>query len=465
MKVISTKLKGVKIIETDYFGDNRGWFTESYNKERFKQSGVDADFVQDNHSYSAQKGVLRGIHFQNNPKAQTKLVRCTKGKILDVVVDLRKGSDTYKQWIAIKLSEENKRQLFIPKGYGHGFVTLTDHVEIQYKVDEYYSKEHDRSIRFDDPELSIDWGVENPILSEKDAKAPYLKDSDCNFSIKVLVTGVKGQLGYDVVKRLGELGIESIGVDVEDFDITDRVQTLNFIEKVKPDVVVHCAAYTAVDRAEDEKEKCYAVNVIGTENIAIACKNVDAKMIYISTDYVFDGSGEVPFDENADINPINYYGFTKAEGEKIVKSILENFFIIRTSWVFGVNGNNFVKTMLKLAETRSEIRVVDDQIGSPTFTEDLAILICDILQTNRYGVYHGTNECFCSWYEFACEIFRLAGKNVRVIPIASEEYPTKAKRPKNSKLSKGMLDKNGFHRLPSWQDALGRFMGKIGIGR
>lgn len=461
MKIFDTKLKGVKIIETDYFGDNRGWFTESYNKERFDRYGLVANFVQDNHSYSMQNGVLRGIHFQNNPKSQTKLVRCTKGKILDVVVDLRKGSDTYKQWISVELSEDNKRQLFIPKGYGHGFLTLTDNVEIQYKVDEYYSKEHDRSIRFDDPELNIDWGVENPILSEKDANAPYLRDSDCNFSIKVLVTGVKGQLGYDVVRRLIELGIECVGVDIDDFDITDKEQTFTYFEKVKPDVVIHCAAYTAVDKAEDEKDSSFAINVIGTENIALACKNIDAKMIYISTDYVFDGRGDEPIKEDTFLSPLNYYGFTKAEGEKRVQNILEKFFIVRTSWVFGTNGNNFVKTMLKLSETKNEIRVVDDQVGSPTFTEDLSVLICDMLQTDKYGVYHATNEGFCSWYQFACEIFKLAGKDVRVIPIGSEEYSTKAKRPKNSKLSKDKLDENGFKRLPTWQDALRRFMMKL----
>jgi len=207
MRVTKTRFKGLLIIETDVHGDNRGWFTETYTKNKFVDIGVDADFIQDNQSYSAKKGTLRGIHFQINPKAQAKLIRCTRGAIIDTVVDLRKGSDTYKQWFSVELSAENKKQLFIPKGFGHAFVTITDDVEVQYKVDEYYSKEHDRSIRFDDPEIGINWGVENPILSEKDLNAPLLKDSDANFSIKVLVTGVDGQLGYDVVKRLSKLGI------------------------------------------------------------------------------------------------------------------------------------------------------------------------------------------------------------------------------------------------------------------
>jgi len=458
MKVLKTKLKGVLVIETEVYGDHRGWFTETYTRNKFLKYGIDFDFVQDNHSYSAHKGTLRGIHFQINPKAQTKLVRCTKGSILDVVVDLRKGSDTYKQWFSIVLSEENKKQLLIPKGFGHAFLTLTDNVEVQYKVDEYYSKEHDRSIRFDDPEIGINWGIENPILSEKDLNAPFLKDSDVDFSIKVLVTGVNGQLGYDVVKRLDELGIDAIGVDRNDFDISDMEQTKKYILNLKPDVIVHCAAYTSVDKAEDEKEKCYIINVEGTKNIAEVCKLIDAKMVYVSTDYVFDGKGNEPQSEEKQPAPVNYYGYTKAQGEQIVKSTIEKHFIIRTSWLYGKNGSNFVKTMLKLAKEKNEIRVVNDQIGAPTYSRDLAILICDMIQTNKYGIYHCANEGFCSWYDFACEIFKKAGINLKVNPISSAEYPSRAKRPLNSRLSKGNLDKNGFKRLPRWEDALERYL-------
>ena len=281
MKVTKTGLKGLCIVETDVHGDHRGWFAETYTKNKFVKQGIDIDFVQDNQSYSAQKGTLRGIHFQTNPKAQTKLIRCTRGAIIDTVVDLRKGSDTFRQWFSIELSAENKKQLLIPKGFGHAFVTITDDVEVQYKVDEYYLKEHDRSIKYNDPELGIDWGIDRPILSEKDQNAPLLKDSDVNFSIKVLVTGAKGQLGYDVVERLNLLGMEAIGVDIDDLDITDEIQTNEYLQKLKPDVVVHCAAYTAVDKAEDEKEKCYAINVKGTNNIVVACKKIDAKLVWI----------------------------------------------------------------------------------------------------------------------------------------------------------------------------------------
>jgi dTDP-4-dehydrorhamnose reductase/dTDP-4-dehydrorhamnose 3,5-epimerase len=461
MKVIKTRFKGLLIVETDVYGDNRGWFTETYTKNKFVDKGIDVDFVQDNQSYSAQKGTLRGIHFQTNPKAQSKLIRCTRGVIIDTVVDLRKGSDTYKQWFSIELSADNKKQLFIPKGFGHAFITITDDVEVQYKVDEYYYKEHDRSIRYDDADIGVEWGIENPILSEKDLKAPLLKDSDVNFSIKVLVTGVKGQLGYDVVKRLNVLGIEAIGVDRDDFDITDKEQTQKYILNTKPDVIVHCAAYTAVDKAEDEKELCYAVNVEGTRNIAAAAQAIDAKMVYISTDYVFAGEGTEPHSEDNSTKPINYYGYTKEQGEIVVRELLEKHFIIRTSWVYGKNGNNFVKTMLNLAQLRDELNVVNDQIGAPTYTKDLAILICDMLQTTNYGTYHGVNEGYCSWYEFAKTIFAKAGIAIKVNPIPSADYPTKAKRPLNSRLSKSNLDKNGFNRLLQWEDAMGRYLAEL----
>lgn len=461
MKVTKTKFKGLLIVETDVYGDHRGWFTETYTKSKFIDNGIDVDFVQDNQSYSAQKGTLRGIHFQNNPKAQTKMIRCTKGSIIDTVVDLRKGSDTYKQWFSIELSEENKKQLFIPKGFGHAFLTITNEVEVQYKVDEYYSKENDRSIKFDDPDINIDWGIEKPILSHKDLNAPLLKNCDANFSIKVLVTGVNGQLGYDVIDRLNELEIEAIGVGRNDFDISDKDKTQEYILKSKPDVVVHCAAYTAVDKAEDEKEKCYAINVEGTRNIAEACKKIDAKMVYISTDYVFDGQGEKPQPEDKHTNPINYYGYTKEQGEKIIKELLDNYFIIRTSWVYGKNGENFVKTMLKLSETKDEINVVSDQIGAPTYTVDLAEFIVNLLQTDKYGVYHGVNESYCSWYDFAKAIFEKSNINIKVNPIETNSYPSKAKRPKNSRLSKGNTDKAEFNRLPHWEDALNRFLAEI----
>lgn len=274
--------------------------------------------------------------------------------------------------------------------------------------------------------------------------------------MKVLVTGANGQLGYDVIKRLNMQNIECLGVDIGDFDITDKNQADRAVSEYVPDVIVHCAAYTAVDRAEDERDLCYKINVTGTQNIAEACKSIDAKMVYISTDYVFDGEGEKPFEVTDKPNPVNHYGQTKYEGELAVQSTLEKYFIVRISWVFGVNGNNFVKTMLRLGKEREEISVVADQIGSPTYTYDLAKLLVEMIKTDRYGIYHATNEGYCSWYEFACEIFGQAGINTKVIPIWTEEYPTKAKRPKNSRLSKKSLHE--FETLPEWKNAVSEFV-------
>jgi dTDP-4-dehydrorhamnose reductase/dTDP-4-dehydrorhamnose 3,5-epimerase len=458
MKVTETGFKGLKVIETDLYGDHRGWFTESYTKKKFDDNGIQIDFIQDNHSFSSQKGTLRGIHFQTNPKSQTKMIRCIKGAIIDTAVDLRKGSDTYKQWFSIELSAENKKQLLIPKGFGHAYLTICDDVEVQYKVDEYYVQENDRSIRFDDPEIGVEWRIKNPILSKKDLHAPFLKDSDVDFSIKVLVTGVKGQLGYDVVRRLNKLKIDNLGVDIDDFDITDKRESEKFILDYNPDVIVHCAAYTAVDRAEDEKEKCYAVNVEGTRNIAEVCFKIDAKMIYISTDYVFNGKGEKPYTEEEKTDPVNYYGYTKEQGEKIVRDLLKKHFIVRTSWVYGINGTNFLKTIIKLAESREYVKVVNDQIGTPTYTSDLAELVCDMLQTNKYGTYHGVNEGYISWFDFTHEIFKEAGMDTKVKPISTSQYPTKAQRPLNSRLSNLKLEENGFNKLSDWKDALKRYL-------
>lgn len=461
MNVIKTEIADVLIIEPKVFGDHRGWFTETYSKSKFKEFGIDIDFVQDNHSMSYQKGTLRGLHFQTNPKGQTKLVRCTKGKILDVAVDLRKGSSTYTKWVAVELSEDNKRQLLIPKGFAHGFLTLTHDVEVQYKVDEYYSPEFDRSIRFDDPDIGVKWGIENPILSEKDLKAPLLRDSEVNFSLKFMVTGVDGQLGHDVVLKVKEMNFDVISPRREEFDLTNRDQVKEYILREKPDVIIHCAAYTAVDRAEDEKELCYLVNVEGTRTIVESAKGINSILVYVSTDYVFDGLGEEPHLEEKETEPINYYGYTKEQGEKIVKEMIHNYFIVRTSWVYGLNGDNFVKTMLKLAETKKEISVVSDQVGAPTYTKDLAEFIINLVQTNNYGTYHGVNEGYCSWYLFAKSIFEKCEIDIQVQPIFTENYPTKAKRPLNCRLSKDNTEKGGINRLPYWEDALERYIKEL----
>ncbi|MCM1569183.1 MAG: dTDP-4-dehydrorhamnose reductase [Roseburia sp.] len=279
--------------------------------------------------------------------------------------------------------------------------------------------------------------------------------------MKVLVTGVKGQLGYDVVKELENRGIEAIGVDIEEMDITDGDSVPRVIGQAAPDAVIHCAAYTAVDAAEENEEACRRVNARGTANIAGVCKELGCKMIYISTDYVFGGEGERPWEPEDERAPQSVYGQTKYEGELAVQSMLEKYFIVRIAWVFGLNGKNFVRTMLNLAKTRDTLMVVNDQFGSPTYTYDLAKLLADMVQTDKYGVYHATNEGVCSWYEFACAIFEKAGISMEVLPVTSAEYGAKAKRPMNSRMSKEKLTENGFRRLPTWQDALERYLAAL----
>lgn len=302
--------------------------------------------------------------------------------------------------------------------------------------------------------------------------------------MKFFVTGVAGQLGHDVMNELAKRGYEGVGSDiapqysgVEDgssvttmpyvgMDITDAKAVRETILSVKPDVVVHCAAWTAVDLAEDEdkKEKVYAINAKGTQNIADVCKELDCKVIYISTDYVFNGQGTEPWQPDCkDYQPLNVYGKTKLEGELAISNTVSKYFIVRIAWVFGLNGKNFIKTMLSVGKTHDEVRVVNDQIGTPTYTYDLSRLLVDMAETDKYGYYHATNEGgYISWYDFTCEIYKQAGLSTKVTPVTTEEYGvSKAARPFNSRLDKSKLTENGFRPLPTWQDALSRYLKEI----
>lgn len=302
--------------------------------------------------------------------------------------------------------------------------------------------------------------------------------------MKVLVTGIAGQLGHDVMNELHKRGYEGVGSDIApqysgaddgtavtkmdyiQMDITNSEEVTEAIKKVNPDVVVHCAAWTAVDLAEESenKEKVMAINVGGTENITKVCKELDCKMVYISTDYVFDGYGTRPWNEDCkDYAPLNVYGESKLMGEKVVSLNLEKYFIVRIAWVFGVNGNNFIKTMLKVGKKFDSLNVVNDQIGTPTYTYDLSRLLVDMIKTDKYGYYHATNEGgYISWYDFACEIFKQAGYKTKVNPVTTEEYGvSKARRPFNSRLNKTKLVDNGFTPLPDWKDALSRYLKEI----
>ena len=306
--------------------------------------------------------------------------------------------------------------------------------------------------------------------------------------MKVLVTGVNGQLGHDSINELIKRGHSVISSDITDsysgandetsvvtapymkMDITNSEEVVDVIKASSPDAVIHCAAWTNVDGAEDpiNRDKVFRINSEGTRNIAEAVKSIDAKMVYISTDYVFSGLGDKPWSaDEKDFAPLNVYGESKLEGEKAVSSILDKYFIVRTAWVFGLNGKNFIKTMLNVGKTHSELRVVDDQIGTPTYTKDLAVLLCDMIESNKYGFYNATNEGgYISWAEFAAEIFKEANYNTKVIPVTTAEYGlSKAKRPFNSRLDKSKLIKSGFKPLPEWQDALKRYLIELGINK
>ena len=276
--------------------------------------------------------------------------------------------------------------------------------------------------------------------------------------MKILVTGAKGQLGTDVLRELSLRDIDHKGVDREDFDITDDAAVIDCLKRYLPDLVIHCAAYTAVDSAEENPELCFKVNAHGTESLSKICTEIGAGLIYVSTDYVFDGAGDLPFETDAPKSPLQTYGRSKLAGEEVIMKYMNNYFIVRVSWVFGSYGNNFVKTIQRLSNYREIINVVNDQIGSPTYTADLVVLLCDIALSGKYGIYHATNEGCCSWAEFAQVIIDLNGSSCRINPVPSKQYPTKAVRPMNSRLSKTSLDESGFKRLPDWRDALMRFV-------
>jgi len=284
--------------------------------------------------------------------------------------------------------------------------------------------------------------------------------------MRILVTGAKGQLGSDLMKEFERRHVDAVGVDVEEMDITDEeaVKKVITAENAKSPLtgIIHCAAWTAVDRAEDEPELVRKINAVGTENIAKVCGKLGISLMYISTDYVFDGEGTRPWEPDDERHPLNVYGQMKYEGELAVEKYTDKYFIVRIAWVFGLHGNNFVKTMLKLGKERGAVKVVNDQIGSPTYTPDLAVLLADMIATDKYGRYHATNTGIISWYDYACEIFKLAGMtDVKVTPCSADEFAAKAKRPHNSRMNEDKLEENGFHRLPPWQDAVKRYLKEL----
>ena len=467
--VIETNLADCYIIEENRFGDDRGYFT-SVTKKQLEALNF-KEFYQKSESMSA-KGTIRGLHFQKDPYCQAKVVSCTHGAVLDVVVDMRKDSPTYGEYTAVELTPENGRMLYVPRGYAHGFLALTDNATFNYMVDNEYAPRMEGGVLYNDSEISIPWneifkkyGIDEPLLSDKDKNRIPLSEANINFlrrPKKYLVTGFNGQLGYDIVRELNARGeYDILAIDKDEMDITDKDQVMKIVKAYKPDVIFHCAAWTAVDKAEELVDACTKVNVEGTKNITDASIEVNAKLIYMSTDYVFNGEKEGLYVEDDTPDPKSVYGVTKYQGEEEVRRN-PNHFITRISWVFGINGNNFIKTMLKLANKYEELKVVNDQIGSPTYTVDLAKLLVEMAETEKYGTYHVNNEGYCSWAEFAKYIMESNNKKTKINPVTTEEYyegkdmSKIAYRPRNSKLDKSKLEEE-FYRLPSWQDATDRY--------
>ena len=474
--VIKTNLEDCYIIDENRFGDERGYFTSLTDKQT---QALDCKKWQQKSESMSKKGTLRGLHFQKDPYCQAKIVTCTYGKVLDVVVDMRKDSPTYGQYTAVELTRENGRILYVPRGFAHGFLALTDDATFNYIVDNEYAPRLEGGIKYNDPQIDIPWeeifkkyDIEKPILSEKDENRCPLSESKVEFlrrKKRYLVTGYNGQLGYDIKEELLKRGEEDIlAIDKDEMDITDREQVMKIIKAYKPDIIFHCAAWTAVDKAEELQELCEKINVEGTKNITDASIEVGAKLVYMSTDYVFDGTKNIEetYKEEDIPNPQSVYGRTKYQGEEEVRRN-PNHFITRISWVFGINGNNFIKTMLKLSKKYKELKVVNDQIGSPTYTEDLAKLLVEMAETDKYGTYNVNNEGYCSWADFAKYIMEINNKETEIIPVSTEQYyegkdtTYVAYRPRNSKLDKAKLEEEGFKRLPSWQDATERYCKKL----
>lgn len=462
MEIIELDIKGCFALKPRVFEDNRGNFYESYSKRTLEDNDLHYDFVQDNESYNKKKGTIRGFHFQIKDSCQAKLIHCSKGALLGVVIDMRKDSDTYKQHITYELSEENHYQILVPRGCAWGFQTLKDDTVVNYKLDNYYNGTLERGISYKDPQFNIKWPVKHITISEKDKNQPM---SD-NIADDILITGVSGQLGYDICKVLKEKypNINIYAPNENELDITNKADVKNYIDNIKPDVIVHCAAYTNVEKAEEDCENCYSVNVGGTKNIIEASLKYQSKIIYISSDYVYDGSKETEYIETDLVNPINYYGTSKTLGEDIVRQNSKHF-ILRTSWLFGSNGNNFLKSMIKLSKEKKELNIVNDQVGSPTYTLDLAKTISEMIFKNNYGTYHVTNSGFCSWNELTRYLFEKLNIKTKINDISSSDYQKqtlqKANRPLNSRLSKEKLKKEGYDLLPDWQNAVDRFLDEI----
>ncbi len=483
MQVTSTDIPDVKLITPVRHGDARGFFRRTFRRRRpFSEHGITVEFVQDNQAYSKAAEVVRALHFQAPPFAQAKLVRVSAGAILDVAVDIRRGSPTYGKHVAVTLTAEAGNQLFVPEGFAHGYRTLVPDTEVIYKVNRYYDRQSEGGLRWDDPALGIDWGVSGDAdtqVLERDRNHPLLADLVSPFSyaalgagvrlMKLLVFGGRGQVGTELRRALLPPGMTLTALDRAALDIGDRAAIVAAIRRERPDLVVNAAAYTAVDKAESEMDAAFAINATAPGEIAAACAEAGIPLIHISTDYVYDGTNPGPYVETDPINPLGIYGRSKAAGDTAVAAALIEHVILRTAWVYGAHGGNFVKTMLRLASERPSLRVVADQHGSPTAAAEIAAAVIAIAAKigageGRWGVFHFTGAGATTWHGFAEAIVALAGKTVPVAPITTAEYPTPARRPANSVLDCTKIAATYGVGLRPWRDALAEVIAELSAG-
>ncbi len=462
-KKIETGIEGLYILEPTVFGDERGFFLETYNKKEFEEIGIFDEFVQDNHSKS-KKGVLRGLHFQTR-HSQGKLVRVIKGSVYDVAVDIRKGSSTFGKWYGIELSAENKKMFFIPKGFAHGFLTLEDDTEFQYKCTDFYAPQYDSGIMWNDKDININWNFEkyglkeeDIVLSEKDKKHQSFKEyTEKYIGENVLLTGADGQLGQDFQKLFDKSGIKYTATDYKELDVTNKEKVKEFVNSNNFTMIINCAAYNNVDKAEEEPEKCYALNSHGPKYLAEICKEKNIVFVTYSTDFVFDGEKEIPYIEEDIPNPLSIYSKAKLEGERYSLEY-EKSFVIRTSWVFGMGNNNFCKQVINWSKGKDKLRIVDDQISSPTYSKDLAEYSWKLVQTDKYGLYHLSNDGEASKFEQAQYILKKIGWKGILERAKTEDFPLPAKRAEYSKLDSSKIEKIINKKIPHWKTGIDRFL-------
>ena len=462
-KKIETGIEGLYILEPTVFGDERGFFLETYSKKEFEEIGIFDEFVQDNHSKS-KKGVLRGLHFQTK-HSQGKLVRVIKGSVYDVAVDIRKESSTYGKWYGIELSAENKKMFFIPKGFAHGFLTLEDETEFQYKCTDLYAPQYDSGIMWNDKDIDINWNFqkyglkeEDIVLSEKDKKHQSFKEYTRKYiGENVLLIGAAGQLGQDFQKLFDKLGIKYTATDHRELDVTDKEKVKKFVDNNDFTMIINCAAYNNVDKAEEELEKCYALNSHVPKYLVEICKEKNIAFVTYSTDFVFDGEKEIPYTEEDIPNPLSIYSKAKLEGEKYSLGY-DKSFVIRTSWVFGMGNNNFCKQVINWSKGKDKLRIVDDQVSSPTYSKDLAEYSWELIQTDKYGLYHLSNDGEASKFEQAQYILKKIGWTGVLERGKTEEFPLSAKRAQYSKLDSSKIEKIIDRKIPHWKTGIDRFL-------